>query len=155
MRIGTKMIRKLANEESGYSLVEVIVSIFILAAAILPMVGMLDMGLKSATRGGNYDTARQLANKNLDKVRSLSWADAQTNYKPTNTPSPAGTPVSCTPPSPTVFTCTVTTTYMQDDPLTQTLTQALSTQTPTTVMRVVVQVQWQGGPYTTTGLITR
>ncbi len=149
------MIRKLAREESGYSLVEVIVSIFILAAAILPMVGMFDMGLKAATRGGNYDAARALANKNLDKVRSLPWDDVQTNYKPTNTPSPAGTPVSCTPPSPTVFTCTVTTTYMQDDPLTQTLTQALSTQTPTTVMRVVVQVQWQGGPYTTTGLITR
>ena len=149
------MLHKLLKEESGYSLVEVIVSIFILAAAILPMVAMFDTGLNVATRGGNYDTARALANKNLDKIRSLSWDDVQANYKPTNTPSPAGIPVLCTPPSPTVFTCTVTTTYMRDDPSTQALTAVPSTQTPTTVMQVVVQVQWQGSTYTTTGLITR
>lgn len=138
-------VRKLLENESGYSLVEVIVSIFILAAAIIPMVGMFDMGLKSATSGGNYDKARALANANLDKVLSLSYADATITYKPTNAPSPAGTPISC---NQSIFTCTVTTTYLQDD-----LTQA--TVTPTTKVKVVVNVQWQGKSYTTTGLKTQ
>ena len=34
------------KSESGYSLVEVMVSIMILAIAIIPMVGMFDLGLK-------------------------------------------------------------------------------------------------------------
>ncbi len=55
------MIRKLLDEEHGYSLVEVMVSIFILATAIIPMVGMLDMSLTMVTRSGNYDTARAFA----------------------------------------------------------------------------------------------
>jgi len=103
------MIRKLVNEESGYSLVEVIVSIFILAAAILPMVGMFDMGLNTATTNGNYDAARALANTNLDKVRSLSWSAATSTYQPTNATNPAVSTrsVSC---DQGVFTCNVKTT---------------------------------------------
>lgn len=74
------MIRKLAREESGYSLVEVIVSIFILAIAILPMVGMFDMGLNAATRGSNYDKARALANKQLELSQSLSYDTVRTAF---------------------------------------------------------------------------
>lgn len=52
------MFRKRLREESGYSLVEVMVSIIILAIAILPMASMFDMGLNSATAGSKYDKAR-------------------------------------------------------------------------------------------------
>ncbi len=151
MRIGTKMIRKLANEESGYSLVEVIVSIFILAAAILPMVGMLDMGLKSATTNGNYDAARALANTNLDKVRALSWSADTSTYQPTNATNPAVSTrsVSC---SQGVFTCNVKTTYL--DPNTFNASDPAST-LATNVMQIDVTVTWQGKTYTTTGLKTK
>ena len=80
MRIGTKMIRKPVNEESGYSLVEVMVSIFILAIAIIPMVGMFDMGLNAATRGSNYDKARALANKQLEQAASFSYGTVRTDF---------------------------------------------------------------------------
>lgn len=52
------MARSLLKEERGYSLIEVMVSIIILALAILPMVGMFDMGLHGVTASSNYDKAR-------------------------------------------------------------------------------------------------
>jgi prepilin-type N-terminal cleavage/methylation domain-containing protein len=74
------LIRRLLNDERGYSLVEVMASIIILAIAILPMVGMFDMGLTSATRGSNYDKARALANKQLEQSQSLSYNAVRTNF---------------------------------------------------------------------------
>lgn len=86
------MIRKLAREESGYSLVEVMVSILILAIAIIPMVGMFDMGLKSATRGGNYDKARTLANLKLEQAKSMYFVKVKEDFPETPTPpTPATT----------------------------------------------------------------
>jgi prepilin-type N-terminal cleavage/methylation domain-containing protein len=66
--------------ESGYSLVEVMVSIIILSLAILPMVGMFDMGLKTATRGSNYDKSRALANLKLEEAKSLPFASLQNDF---------------------------------------------------------------------------
>jgi len=63
--------------ESGYSLVEVMASIIILSLAILPMVGMFDMGLKGATAGSNYDKSRALANLKLEEAKSLPFASLQ------------------------------------------------------------------------------
>ncbi len=138
------MFRRVLGEERGYSLVEVMVSIFILAVAIIPMVSMFDMELKSAMVGSNYDKGRALANSNLEKVRSLPYPTAQVSYKPVNATPTVGTPVSC---SQGIFTCTVTTTYVNDslnpDPL------------ATTKMRVVVAVQWAGRSFTTSGLKAR
>jgi prepilin-type N-terminal cleavage/methylation domain-containing protein len=71
---------RLLREESGYSLVEVMASIMILAIAILPMVGMFDMGLTSATRGSNYDKARALANKQLEQAQGLSYNTLRLNF---------------------------------------------------------------------------
>ena len=68
------------HEESGYSLVEVMVSILILAIAILPMFAMFDTGLHSANRGSNYDKARSLANKQLEQARSLSYGTVRTSF---------------------------------------------------------------------------
>ena len=74
------MFRRRLNEEAGYSLVEVMVSIIILAIAILPMVGMFDMGLQSATRGSNYDKSRALANLKLEEAKSLPFPSLQNNF---------------------------------------------------------------------------
>jgi hypothetical protein len=47
----------------------------ILTIAILPMVGMFDMGLKTASLGGSYDQARALAQKELAQAQILSYLD--------------------------------------------------------------------------------
>ncbi len=140
------MFRRLLRSESGYSLVEVMAAIMLLTIAIIPMVGMFDMGLKSITMSSNYDKARALADTNLEKVRALPYLTAKTAYEPVNasitaTNPAAGTPVAC---DQGVFTCTVTTTYVDDnfdpDPLSN-------------EMQVVVTVEWgASNSYTTTGL---
>jgi prepilin-type N-terminal cleavage/methylation domain-containing protein len=71
---------KRLREESGYSLVEVLASIIILAIAILPMFAMFDMGLNSATRGSNNDKGRALANKQLEQAQSLSYGTVRTAF---------------------------------------------------------------------------
>jgi Tfp pilus assembly protein PilV len=135
------LFRKISKEEAGYSLIEVVVSILLLSIAIIPMVGMFDMGLKTATTGSHYDQARALANANLEKVRSLPYADAIVTYKPVNATPTAGTPVSC---NSGMFTCRVTTTYVNDS--------FSASSAATTKMKAVVTVTWDGKSYTTTGL---
>jgi Tfp pilus assembly protein PilV len=127
-------------------MVEVMMSILILAAAIIPMVGMLDMGLNSATRGDNYDEARALANASLEKVQALPYADAQANYRPVNDPpADPNRSASC---SQGIFTCEVKTTYVAND--------LSANSAATTKMRIAVTVQWAGGiNYTITGLKAR
>ena len=39
--------------------------------AILPMAGMFEMGLRSATSGSNYDKARTLANLKMEEAKNL------------------------------------------------------------------------------------
>ena len=74
------MIRRFLIEERGYSLVEVMASIVILAIAILPMAGMLDMGLRTATTGSNYDKARTLANLKMEEAKSLPFDNVRDNF---------------------------------------------------------------------------
>ena len=74
------MFRSLLKEERGYSLIEVMVSIMILAIAILPMMSMFDMGLNSATAGSNYDKARALANLKLEEAKSLPFTDVKDTF---------------------------------------------------------------------------
>jgi prepilin-type N-terminal cleavage/methylation domain-containing protein len=79
------------RRESGYSLVEVMASIVILALAILPMVGMFDMGLKSATRDSNYDKSRALANLMMEEAKSRPYDFVQHNF-PVTVPATDSTP---------------------------------------------------------------
>lgn len=75
-------MRKTINNlksESGYSLPEVMVSIIILAIAIIPMVGMFDAGLRAAVVGSNYDKGRALAKKQLEIAQSLPYGTVKTN----------------------------------------------------------------------------
>lgn len=74
------MFRRLHRDQSGYSLVEVMVSILILTVAIIPMVSMFDAGLRSATTGSNYDKGRALAKKQLEQSQSLSYSTVKNNF---------------------------------------------------------------------------
>jgi Tfp pilus assembly protein PilV len=67
------VLAKRLREASGYSLVEVMVSIMLLTIAILPMAGMFDMGLNSTTKASKYDKARTLANMKLEEAKSLPF----------------------------------------------------------------------------------
>jgi Tfp pilus assembly protein PilV len=80
------LIKRL-EQEAGYSLVEVMASIILLAIAIIPMAGMFDMGLSSSAKGGNYDKARALANLKMEEAKSLSFAQVRDNF-PVNPSAP-------------------------------------------------------------------
>jgi prepilin-type N-terminal cleavage/methylation domain-containing protein len=80
------MSAKRLRGESGYSLVEVMVAIMIMAVALLPMVAMFDMGLHSTTVGSNYDRARMLANMKLEEAKNLPYNTVRDSF-----PEPVGT----------------------------------------------------------------
>ena len=83
------MFRKLLKTESGYSLVEVMVSIVLLTIAIIPMVGMFDVGLDSATEASDYDKARALANLKMEQAKSLPFATVRDDFPVTGS-APVG-----------------------------------------------------------------
>ncbi len=84
------MVRKSLREESGYTLVEVVVAIIILAVAILPMFGMFDMGLNAATQSSHYDKARTLANLKIEEAKSMPFVDVKDSFPVDgSTPDPA------------------------------------------------------------------
>jgi prepilin-type N-terminal cleavage/methylation domain-containing protein len=70
----------LNRDESGYSLVEVMASIMILAIAIIPMVSMFDVGLNAANRGSNYDKAWGFANQRLEHAKTLPYATVRDSF---------------------------------------------------------------------------
>lgn len=82
-------VEKNTTDETGYSLVEVMASVTILAIAIIPMVGMFDMGLKAATTSGDYDKARSLANMVLEQAKSLPYQEVR-DGSPEAAPVPNG-----------------------------------------------------------------
>ena len=153
---------KRAQNESGYSLVEVMVAIMILSIAIIPMVGMFDLGLKSVTASGNYDKARALANAKLEEAKALPYnrpggsADSLLErYKPLNEPAVpaglgAGSAVSCGQAS---FTCEVKTNYVS----VSNLDSPVSPAARTSWIKIQVEVRWESDSksYKTTGLKVR
>ena len=46
----------------------------VLVLAVVPLVGMLEAGLRAATTSGEYDAARALANERLEEVRALPYS---------------------------------------------------------------------------------
>jgi hypothetical protein len=160
------------------------VSIVILAIAILPMAGMFDTGLKSATAGSNYDKARTLANLKMEEAKTLPFdsADAAVQDVKDNFPEAAGTTTTYTsgayesgwktltgPASAdfTNFQYKVKKQYMVQPPITGTgpssesFTPIPSPYTPTNLIRVTVTVGWgtfslgtYDKTYTTFGLVT-
>lgn len=151
------MINRFKCEESGYSLVEVLAAIVILAVAIIPMVGMFDAGLRAASTGGNFDKARAQANQELESIRALPYynKDATNNsarefYPPANGDSPpAGntTPCRTTPLPAGIASCDVRTDFVKVGP-----SSVETDGSARSMMRVQVTVRWSGGEYTATGL---
>jgi len=139
---------KRLKDDAGYSLVEVMMAIVIIAIAIIPMVGMFDVGLKSATAGSSYDQARALANKNLEIVRALPYnkpgglADSAVEiYAPGTRDCPEG--------AASLESCKVTTKHVNPS--------LVADATFKDIMQVDVEVKWDSGgnSYTTTGVISR
>ena len=60
-------------QETGYSLVEVMVAMVVLTIAIIPMVGMFDAAMGAADASGAYDEARTCAVQKLEQVKSLAY----------------------------------------------------------------------------------
>jgi Tfp pilus assembly protein PilV len=163
----TERIRR----ESGYSLVEVMASIIILSLAILPMVGMFDMGLRTATKGSNYDKSRALANLKLEEAKSLPFdsTDATIRDLNDNFPEAAGTTTTYTSGAYESAWKTVTGPASADftnfqykvkkeyiaKPTEASVAWVPST-TPTDLIRITVTVRWaDGNEYHTLGLVTR
>ena len=154
--------RRRLREESGYSLVEVMVSIIILAIAIIPMMTMFDMGLQGATTNSNYDKARTLANLKLEQAKNLPFVDVENNFPQAGTPTPYDGAAWFTEPGAdfTNFQYTVEKRYMTQPPTTPGSSVDFTTSgTATDLIRVAVTVQWSNGDstntYTTFGLVAR
>jgi prepilin-type N-terminal cleavage/methylation domain-containing protein len=140
------LLTKALKDQSGYSLVEVMVSILILTVAIIPMVGMFDAGLRAAVIGGNYDKARALANKQLEDVKALDYDDVVSRY------TPGETPVSC---DEGIFDCEVTTDYVVLVTTGTDTAEFQETVDPQSMMKVTVTVGWEGKSYSTAGVIAK
>jgi prepilin-type N-terminal cleavage/methylation domain-containing protein len=157
------LIRRLLNDAAGYSLVEVMVSIMILAIAIIPMVGMLDMGLEMATRSGNYDTARAFANTKLEQAKSISYTQVRNNFPRTGdtTPSsfsPATIDASTEPGVPAGFSYSVRKRYLTPPAPNETntdVTLASAGASDTGIIELTVTVRWGNNNYSTTGVVSR
>ncbi len=147
------MIRRVFNDESGYSLVEVIVSILLLSVAVTPMVGMFDAALRAATTGSNYDKGRTLANSSMENIKSLPYIKSSPsgvndsvveNFVP-------GADRACPVIVPTGFSCAVRTRYANST------LSSFQTTPQTSQMEIVVKTGWGGDParITATGLVSR
>lgn len=136
------MSTKVVKSEAGYSMVEVLVAILILAVAIIPMVGMFDAGLRAAVVGSNYDQARALANANMESVKSMKFSEPATARCPTMQSG---------------FDCSVTTSYVYLDTSGDSATFKNSgPSNPEDMLKVVVTVEWpSGSSYKTTGLVAK
>lgn len=156
-----KAVRRGLRDQAGYSLVEVMASIMILTIAIIPMVAMFDVGLESATLGGNYDRARSLAKKQLEIVQSQTYNRVRTAF-PQGCPSGPGTFDSggravsegCTDPDFPGFVFGVEKQYVQ---LEEGSGSFVETNQNRGLMRVRVTVSWeeQSKQYTATALKAR
>lgn len=150
------MLRKRLKNEGGYSLVEVMVSIFILAIAILPMAGMFDMAVNSATRGSQYDKARALANLKLEEAKSLSYATVRDDFPQAGNTTPYTTENWINGPDGFGgFQYRVQKQFMTKPPQPPTEPFTFSTSgTDTGLIRVTVTVRWgDGNTFTTLGLV--
>ena len=169
------MTAKRLREESGYSLIEVMISIVILTIAILPMVSMFDMGLNTTGVGSKYDKARTLANEKLEQAKMLPYETVRTNF-PSQAASGKGAPNGSNsitsssvtnaldPQVPQGFCYVVTKQYLNQPPLNPgTSSQSFNNSNDvndTGLLKVTVRVSWSGNlntcntnPYETSGVV--
>ncbi len=170
------MPAKRLREESGYSLIEVMVSIVILTIAILPMVSMFDMGLRTITTGSTFDEARTLANTKLEQAKMLDYETVMTDF-PSEATSGKGAPNGSNsitsssvtsaqdPRVPQGFCYVVTKQYLKQPTMIPGAASEAFTPSPdgdvdTGLFKVTVRVSWTGNlttcntnPYRTSGVV--
>ncbi|MGH3087322.1 MAG: type IV pilus modification PilV family protein [Rubrobacteraceae bacterium] len=124
------------GREAGYSLIEVMVAIIILAVAILPMASMFDAALNASQTGGDYDKARALAHQTLEEIRALDYERAAEKYA-------VDAPPSC---ASGKFTCSVDAEFVDGNlqPDGDSRSRLL----------VAVEVEWDGKTYRSNALVT-
>ncbi len=153
------MIGELLRNESGYSLTELMVAIFILTAAIIPMASMFDVGLRAASMSSNYDRARALANEQMERAKSLPYAEARDKFPGTTTTSYDGSGKvevgDQKDPEYDDFRYDVVKQYVEPiAPADGTTTTNLEpTDTDEKMVRITVTVRWGDNDYTTTGVV--
>jgi hypothetical protein len=130
------------EDESGYSMMEVLAAIIILSLAIVPMVGMFDAALQVAVLSGNYDEGRALANEKLEEAKALPYDGLVEAYPP-------GTR-GCSGAIDPGFDCEVRTAYASLGD-----TAVLTGGSSGTMMQVTVTVRWGEGSYSTTGIVSK
>ncbi len=123
------------NKEEGYSLIEVVVAILILAVAILPMASMFDSALNASQNSGDYDKARALAHRSLEEIRALDYEKTVEIY---GAPTPQGCDEG-------KFECGIETAFVGDD--------LQPNENTKTRMLVAVEVEWDGKTYETSSLV--
>lgn len=123
------------NEEDGYSLIEAVVAILILAVAILPMASMFDSALTASQSGGDYDKARALADRTLEEIRALDYEKAVEEYE-------SGALSNC---ASEKFSCEIEAEFVDGN--------LLPTLDSKTRMLIAVEVEWDGKTYETSGLV--
>jgi Tfp pilus assembly protein PilV len=151
------------ENESGYSLVEVMASILILAVAIIPMVGMFDTGLEVANRGSGYDKARTLANQKLEEAKSLTYSQVKNSFPvASSAPGAGGTYTSsyqtATGTDFAGFAYRVEKQYLTQPPPAPTSSSynLNNSSSDLGVLRVTVTVRWDGNKtYSTSGVVAQ
>ena len=117
----------------------------VLTLAVVPMVGVLEAGLRAATASGEYDAARALANEKLEEARALPYSrpggaadSAVERYAPPGPPDATAGDLGVS--ARTAFV---------DGRLSY---PAVSP--PTGQMRIEVIVRWDGGSYAAVGVVS-
>ena len=117
----------------------------ILVLAVVPLVGMLEAGLRAATSSGEYDAARVLANEKLEEVRALPYSrpggaadSAVERY------APPGSPVAIE----GDLGVSVRTAFVDGE------LSGPADSPPTGQMRVEVLVTWDAGSLSTVGVVS-
>lgn len=121
------------RDESGHSIVEVLVAIVVLAVAILPMAGMLDAALRATAASGDYDEARTCAGQRLEETKSLPY-DTVSAGLPDGTCEASGFGYA-----------------FDEEPVGTDLARA---GTDKGLTRVTVTVSWDDGSYNLTGVVS-
>ena len=147
------MLAKRLSKESGYSLVEVMVAMMLLALAIIPMVSMFDTALNISAQGDAYDTARSFARMKLEHAKGLSYDQAKSNFPRTGdtTPSPSPSAIISTEPGlPSGFSYSVSKRYLTLPNLNP------GGATDTGIIEVKVTVGWgDSNSYSVTGAVAK
>ena len=140
------------RQESGYTLVEVLVAIMLLSIAIIPMVSMFDTGLRVANSGSNYDKVRALANGQLEEAKSLPYETVRDAF-PNGTPTPNPTVTSSLIDAPAQAKLPAGSKYQVSKRyIAISLADASNDQG---LMKVTVTVTWDSNSYSTTGVVSK